>query len=138
MPALTWKVRGTATGLQADGVELGIAGREGPRGHLGDGGRGEETGADDNGHERAALGTAGLLGEAVELPQPETDQEECAEISQEFWEAYHGNREVPDEYIHQSELFEEAFEALDELGEDKAGADEIVDRCAEAVFYARA
>ena len=65
-------------------------------------------------------------------------EEECAEISQEFWEAYHGNREVPDEYIHQSELFGEAFEALDALGEDKAGADEIVDRCAEEIFYARA
>lgn len=65
-------------------------------------------------------------------------EEECAQISQDLWEVYHGNREVPDEYIHQSELFEEAFEALDELGEDKAGADEIVDRCAEEIFYARA
>lgn len=65
-------------------------------------------------------------------------EEECAQISQDLWEAYHGDREVPYEYIHQSRLFEEAFDALDELGEDKAGADEIVDRCAEEIFYARA
>lgn len=65
-------------------------------------------------------------------------EEECSSISQEIWEAYHGDREVPDEYIHQSELFEEAFEALDALGEDESGADEIVDRCAEEIFYARA
>lgn len=65
-------------------------------------------------------------------------EEECARISQDLWEVYHGDREVPYEYIHQSGLFEKAFEALDELGEDKAGADEIVDRCAEEIFYARA
>lgn len=65
-------------------------------------------------------------------------EEECSRISQEIWEAYHGDREVPYEYIHQSEIFEKAFEALDELGEDKAGADEIIDRYAEEIFYARA
>lgn len=65
-------------------------------------------------------------------------EEECSSISQEIWEAYHGDREVPNEYIHQSELFGEAFDALDALGEDKAGADEIVDRYAEEIFYARA
>ena len=65
-------------------------------------------------------------------------EEECAQIIQDIWEAYHGGREVPCEYIHQSRLFEEAFDALDELGEDKAGADEIVDRYAEEIFYARA
>ena len=65
-------------------------------------------------------------------------KEECSSISQEIWEAYHGDREVPDEYIHQSELFGEAFDALDALGDDKAGADEIVDRYAEEIFYARA
>ncbi len=65
-------------------------------------------------------------------------EEECAQIIQDIWEAYHGGREVPWEYIHQSRLFEEAFDALDELGEDKAGADEIVDRYAEEIFYARA
>lgn len=64
-------------------------------------------------------------------------EEECAQISQEIWEAYHGNREAPDEYIHQSELFGEAFDALDAL-KDEAGADEIVDRYAEEIFYARA
>lgn len=64
-------------------------------------------------------------------------EEECAEISQEFWEAYHGGREVPCEYIHQSRLFGEAFDALDAL-KDEAGADEIVDRYAEEIFYARA
>ena len=65
-------------------------------------------------------------------------EEECTQISQDIWEAYHGDREVPDEYIHQSELFGEAFDALDELGEDESGADEIVDRYAEEIFYARA
>ena len=65
-------------------------------------------------------------------------EEECSSISQEIWEAYHGDREVPYEYIHQSRLFEEAFDALDELGEDKAGADESIDRYAEEIFYARA
>lgn len=65
-------------------------------------------------------------------------EEECAQIIQDIWEAYHGDREAPDEYIHQSELFGEAFDALDALGEDKAGADEIVDRYAEEIFYARA
>lgn len=65
-------------------------------------------------------------------------EEECAQISQDIWEAYHGDREIPDEYIHQSELFGEAFDALDALGGDKAGADEIVDRYAEEIFYARA
>ena len=65
-------------------------------------------------------------------------EEECARISQDLWEAYHGDREIPDEYIHQSELFGEAFEALDALGEDESGADEIVDRYAEEIFYARA
>lgn len=65
-------------------------------------------------------------------------EEECAQISQDLWEAYHGDREVPNEYIHQSELFGEAFEALDALGEDESGADEIVDRYAEEIFYARA
>lgn len=65
-------------------------------------------------------------------------EEECAQISQEIWEAYHGDREAPDEYIHQSELFEKAFEALDALGKDESGADEIVDRYAEEIFYARA
>ena len=65
-------------------------------------------------------------------------EEECARISQDLWEAYHGDREIPDEYIHQSELFGEAFDALDALGGDKAGADEIVDRYAEEIFYARA
>ena len=64
-------------------------------------------------------------------------EEECAQISQEIWEAYHGDREVPDEYIHQSELFEKAFDALDAL-KDESGADEIVDRYAEEIFYARA
>lgn len=65
-------------------------------------------------------------------------EEECARISQDLWEAYHGDREIPDEYIHQSELFGESFDALDALGGDKAGADEIVDRYAEEIFYARA
>ena len=65
-------------------------------------------------------------------------EEECSSISQEIWEAYHGDREAPNGYIHQSELFGEAFDALDALGEDKAGADEIVDRYAEEIFYARA
>ena len=65
-------------------------------------------------------------------------EEMCARISQEIWEAYHGGREVPCEYIHQSRLFEKAFEALDALGEDESGADEIVDRYAEEIFYARA
>lgn len=64
-------------------------------------------------------------------------EEECAQISQDLWEAYHGNREAPDEYIHQSELFGEAFDALDAL-KDESGADEIVDRYAEEIFYARA
>ena len=65
-------------------------------------------------------------------------EEECAQISQDLWEAYHGDREVPYEYIHQYRLFEEAFDALDELGEDESGADEIIDRYAEEIFYARA
>ena len=76
--------------------------------------------------------------EAIEQTFRDWKEEMCARISQEIWEAYHGGREVPCEYIHQSRLFEEAFEALDELGEDKAGADEIVDRYAEEIFYARA
>lgn len=64
-------------------------------------------------------------------------EEECAEISQELWEAYHGGREVPCEYIHQSELFEEAFEAIDAL-KDEVEADEVIDSYAEEIFYARA
>ena len=76
--------------------------------------------------------------DAIRQAFHEWKEEKCAQISQDLWEAYHGNREAPDEYIYQSELFGEAFDALDALGEDKAGADEIVDRCAEAVFYARA
>ena len=64
-------------------------------------------------------------------------EEMCARISQEIWEAYHGGREVPCEYV-QSRLFKEAFDALDELGEDEFGADEIIDRYAEEIFYARA
>lgn len=64
-------------------------------------------------------------------------EEECSSISQEIWEAYHGGREVPCEYIHQSRLFEEAFDALDALDKDDE-ADKVVDRYAEEIFYAGA
>lgn len=62
---------------------------------------------------------------------------ECAQISQEIWEAYHGNREVPDEYIHQAQLFDQCFEELDALDKDDE-TDKVVDRYAEEIFYARA
>lgn len=65
-------------------------------------------------------------------------EEECVRISQEIWEAYHGDREVPDVYTRQSELFGKAFEALDALGEDNAGADAVIDRFAGEIFDARA
>lgn len=76
--------------------------------------------------------------EDIEQTFRDWKEEECARISQEIWEAYHGDRCPSSQYIHQSGLFEKAFEALDELGEDKAGADEIIDRYAEEIFYARA
>lgn len=64
-------------------------------------------------------------------------EEECSSISQEIWEAYHGDREVPDEYIHQARLFDQCFEALDALDKDDE-ADKVVDRYAEEIFYAHA
>ena len=64
-------------------------------------------------------------------------EEECARISQDLWESYHGDREVPDEYAHQTKLFERAFEALDAL-KDEVEADEVIDQFAEEIFYARA
>ena len=64
-------------------------------------------------------------------------EEECARISQDLWEAYHGDREVPYEYIHQARLFDQCFEALDALDKDDE-ADKVVDRYAEEIFYARA
>ena len=64
-------------------------------------------------------------------------EEECAQISQDLWEAYHGDREVPYEYIHQAQLFDQCFEALDALDKDDE-ADKVVDRYAEEIFYARA
>lgn len=76
--------------------------------------------------------------EDIEQTFRDWKEEECARISQEIWEAYHGDRCPSSQYIHQSGLFEKAFEALDELGEDKAGADEIIDRYAEEIFNARA
>lgn len=64
-------------------------------------------------------------------------EEECSSISQEIWESYHGDRDVPDEYIHQAQLFDQCFEELDALDKDDE-ADKVVDRYAEEIFYARA
>lgn len=76
--------------------------------------------------------------EDIEQTFRDWKDEECARISQEIWEAYHGDREVPYEYIHQSRLFEQCFEALDALDKDDDEADKVVDRYAEEIFDARA
>lgn len=75
--------------------------------------------------------------EAIEQAYRDWKEEECAQISQDLWEAYHGDREVPYEYIHQARLFDQCFEALDALDKDDE-ADKVVDRYAEEIFYARA
>lgn len=76
--------------------------------------------------------------EDIEQTFRDWKDEECAQISQEIWEAYHGDREVPYEYIHQSRLFEQCFEALDALDKDDDEADKVVDHYAEEIFDARA
>lgn len=64
-------------------------------------------------------------------------EEECADIAQNIWDSYHNGKEIPSEYEHQVRLFNKAFKAIDEMGENTVETDEVIDQIAEEIFESR-
>lgn len=61
-------------------------------------------------------------------------EDACAKTAQDIWDSYHNGKEIPGEYEHQAELFQKAFDAIDEMGEDTVETDEVIDQIAEEIF----
>lgn len=61
-------------------------------------------------------------------------EEECADIVQDIWDSYRNNKQIPYWPEHQVRLFNKAFKAIDEMGEN---TDEVIDQIAEEIFKSR-
>lgn len=60
-------------------------------------------------------------------------EDDRAGIVHDIWDSYRNGKEIPDKYEHQAELFQKAFDAIDEMGENTAETDGTIDQIAEEI-----